>query len=742
MLELMVALSSSTGNTPPPHVMFIVGDDVGYSDFGFFNDNKTITPTIDGLLEDGIFMTDYYTFKICSPSRAAMITGRYPWGAGFYNMAQDDNHCTTNSTALPELLKPLGYSTHALGKWDVGYMKKECSPTYRGFDTFFGYYLACEADYWYHASPGEPAPNCSTTGKGIGNNPTDLSNSTGIKIAPAPNGLNGTYNTRLLADEAARLVRVHDNTVPFYMYLAFMAVHDGCAEPKGEFFDLGKQAPMATVERYGTTILDTYKVAGAMYTEMDSGIETVITALKDNEMWENTVRLSFSLSFSHDSFLSHFFNTVPSSHLSNNFQVLIFVSDNGGPLDHCTNEPLRGGKHTFFEGGVRVMSFISGPLVPPARRGTRWSGMAASADWYKTITEGIAGGTVPADTGYRPPDALNLWPAIMDGSAGPRTEVVHQVNNQYICDVTQNKGGCAAAIRMGEMKLIINGPGDSRTIEKPEPCVIQPPAPNGYKAPCPGRGIMVGCALNCGASSHNCQECFQNQTLPNPPLITATPAECQAACAADKKCGYFQWMGTANEGSGNEKKKKSSTGLIQSKPNQCIFKCSGAMKPDQPTVEQCIVGRKTGAPGGSWACGPKRNDSSAKPTPPPPAPPAPTPQCPVPFGLTTGVLEAGTDHARANGLKGNVEELICKPWCLFNLTSDLGERNDLGQNPAFQEIAQKMAARLQYHASTGPMPAYIWPNATVFKEKKAERCAASVISGYIEPIGTTTLLLD
>ena len=86
-----------------------------------------------------------------------------------------------------------------------------------------------------------------------------------------------------------------------------------------------------------------------MYTELDSGIETVITSLKKNNMWDNT--------------------------------VLIFVSDNGGPLDHCTNMPLRGGKHTFFEGGVRVMSFVSGPLIPERRRGTRWTGMAASADW-------------------------------------------------------------------------------------------------------------------------------------------------------------------------------------------------------------------------------------------------------------------------------------------------------------------------------------------------------------------------
>ena len=90
-LLLVVALSSASARKTSPHVVFIVGDDVGYSDFGYFNDNKTITPTIDGLLEKGIFLSDYYTFKICSPSRAAMLTGRYPWGAGFYDMAQDDD---------------------------------------------------------------------------------------------------------------------------------------------------------------------------------------------------------------------------------------------------------------------------------------------------------------------------------------------------------------------------------------------------------------------------------------------------------------------------------------------------------------------------------------------------------------------------------------------------------------------------------------------------------------------------
>lgn len=616
-----------------------------------------------------------------------MQTGRYPWAAGFYNMNQDTDHCTTNSTLLPQLLKPLGYRTHALGKWDVGFLAKTCSPTYRGFDTFFGYYTACEADYWYHgASGGYPGGvNCTTTGKGIGNVPTDLSNNTGAIIKPASLKLNGTYNTRLLADEAVRLVEAHPLTDPFYMYLAFMAVHDGCTG-NGAFHKLGKQAPLETVHLYNNTVLDTYKVAGAMYTEMDTGIQKVVNALHRSQMWNNT--------------------------------VLIFVSDNGGPLDHCTNEPLRGGKHTFLEGGVRVMSFISGPLIPATRRGTRWTGMAASADWYKVIVEGIAGGTVPANSGYRPPDALNLWPAILDGSAGPRTEVVHQVENQWSCDTTQGGGGCCSSMRMGDMKIIVGGPGDSRTLSLPEQCM---PEPEGYMADCPVRGFVAGCTVKCndGArdpqSSGGCEECYAD--TPQKTLITETAVECQTACAADKHCKVFEWVG-AGDGS-----------KLPYSHHRCIFKCSGALATIHP--KQCSMGHTDGQFGGAFVCGPAHNDTVAPP--PPPAPPSSS-GCPVPFGKSGGVLEAGTNHARATSAPfGPRFELTCKPWCLFNLTADIGERDDLGANPAYQAIAQKLASRLKYHAATGPMPAFIWP-VDEWAVKVNDMCVASVKSGFLEPI--------
>ena len=141
----------------------------------------------------------------------------------------------------------------------------------------------------------------------------DWSDNSGTAIGPGDRvGRNGTYNRNLLSGRAADIIKAHDASAPLYMYLAFQDVHEGCARPD----KLGVQAPLATVELYNTTVLDVYKIHGAMLTELDYGVAEVVAALKAQGMWENT--------------------------------VLAFYSDNGGPLDHSTNFPLRGGKHTFF----------------------------------------------------------------------------------------------------------------------------------------------------------------------------------------------------------------------------------------------------------------------------------------------------------------------------------------------------------------------------------------------------------
>jgi hypothetical protein len=129
------------------------------------------------------------------------------------------------------------------------------------------------------------------------------------------------------------------------------------------------------------------------------------------------------------------------------------------------------------------------------------------------------------------------------------------------------------------------GPGDSRTVEKPTPCIPTPPQPNGFMAPCPGRGYLEGCVVNCGVKSHNCEECFGNTT--QPVLMTKTAAECQAACENDHKCGAFQWTGANTD---HAPSNLPSTAL-QYQPQQCIFKCPGAMNPG---TSQCIIDRKEG----------------------------------------------------------------------------------------------------------------------------------------------------
>ena len=115
---------ASASRQPPPHIVFITADDLGYGDLGSANGGKTFTPAIDALRAGGAILTDYHTFKICSPSRASVLGGRYPFNMGFYDMDTDDNHATTNFTLFPELLRRGGYATHALGKYDVGYMVK------------------------------------------------------------------------------------------------------------------------------------------------------------------------------------------------------------------------------------------------------------------------------------------------------------------------------------------------------------------------------------------------------------------------------------------------------------------------------------------------------------------------------------------------------------------------------------------------------------------------------------------
>ena len=218
--------------------------------------------------------------------------------------------------------------------------------------------------------------------------------------------MNGTYHAHIFSSRAVNIIDAHrpsqGNTTPLFLYLAPQNVHLGCgngivgtAKPK---FPI--QAPCDSVDRFPLTKGDTFKAQSANLLELDYVVGNVTAALHRNGMWENT--------------------------------VIVFVSDNGGPLDHTTNAPLRGGKHTFWEGGLRVVGFVSGGAIPQSRRGSTYHGMLHSSDWLPTFATGIAGLALPAgSTGPTSLDGKDAWQAILQGSASPRTEVVHQVNKQF-----------------------------------------------------------------------------------------------------------------------------------------------------------------------------------------------------------------------------------------------------------------------------------------------------------------------
>ena len=145
LLPLLIAAALPLSIDGIQNILMIVADDLGRNDLGARNGGLTVTPAIDSLISSGVSLGLYHTFKICSPSRASSLTGRYPWGAGFYDMSPDNEHTTTNFTLYPALLQRAGFKTHAIGKYDVGFMVKNATATYRGFDDFYGYYQVSRA---------------------------------------------------------------------------------------------------------------------------------------------------------------------------------------------------------------------------------------------------------------------------------------------------------------------------------------------------------------------------------------------------------------------------------------------------------------------------------------------------------------------------------------------------------------------------------------------------------------------
>eukprot|EP01084_Bolivina_argentea_P120085 212869_1 len=350
-----------------PNIIFILSDDLGYDDVGFQSGNQIHTPNIDKLHSTGQFLEWYYGQPVCSPTRTAIMTGKYPLHNSINTIIQPNQAygVPLSNIFFPKILMDNGYETHAIGKWHMGFYKWEYTPTYRGFKSFLGYFNGVE-DYYTHKMDGA-YDFIELNGINCGENCYE----TAVSAA-------GEYSAFAFTQRAIEIINNHSNSnsdKPLFLYLPWQSVHAPC------------QVPDIYVEPYNKTINNTQRrnFAG-MLSALDDGIGNITKVLKQN------------------GYMNDDGNTL-----------IIFSSDNGAPVGQCGgyNYPLKGTKATIWEGGTRLTSFIYGTpdLIPTQLRGTNYTQLMHTIDWYATLLE-AAGIDINSSVNHSV-DSLSQWKGII-----------------------------------------------------------------------------------------------------------------------------------------------------------------------------------------------------------------------------------------------------------------------------------------------------------------------------------------
>jgi len=352
-----------------PHILYIMADDQGWKDVGFHGSDIR-TPNLDRLAASGARLEQFYAQPMCTPSRAALLTGRYPHryglqtlvipSAGTYGLATDE-------WLLPQALKEVGYKTAIVGKWHLGHADRQYWPRQRGFDYQYGPILG-EIDYFTHSAHGV----------------VDWYRDNEVLEEEG-------YVTNLLGQDAVKLIDEHDSNTPLFLYLAFTAPH------------APYQAPEADLAQYQNISDPNRRAYAAMITVMDTQIGEVLNALERNGMRDNTL-----IVFQSD-------NGGPRS-----ARVTGEVDTSGGMIP-ADNGPYRDGKASLYEGGTRVVALANWPGHIPA--GSVVNQPMHIVDMYQTLTK-LVGAPI---SNSKPLDGVDVWPALSGGNAFPRRTVVYGV---------------------------------------------------------------------------------------------------------------------------------------------------------------------------------------------------------------------------------------------------------------------------------------------------------------------------
>ncbi|MES2694886.1 MAG: sulfatase [Verrucomicrobiota bacterium] len=395
---LVFAVTTTLAPAAPaqkPNVIVILADDLGWTDLGAFGSDLHETPALDQLARDGMkFTQNYSACTVCSPTRAALMTGKYParlhitdWIPG---MMPDnpkllvpawEKQLPHAETTLAEVFKTAGYTTASVGKWHLGL--QEYWPTTQGFDVNI-------------AGTDKPAPPSFIA-------PWKISTLT-------PEGKDGEHLTDRIGEEAVKWIEsVKDK--PFFLYLPHFAVHTPI------------QGRPDLVEKYEKKIkakgADNLTHKNAAYAALTEGMDLTIGAIREKlaelKLTERT--------------------------------IIVFTSDNGGRVPTTSNKPLRVGKASAYEGGVRVPLIVYWPGVTKA--GSVTDAPTITMDLFPTVIE-MAG--LPASSARTGIDGVN-FASVLRGNAKPARETMfwHYPHHQHY-----QLGGATpyGAIRSGDFKLV------------------------------------------------------------------------------------------------------------------------------------------------------------------------------------------------------------------------------------------------------------------------------------------------
>jgi len=389
MFALVAGFSLTAAAAERPNIVVILADDLGYGDLSGYGGEDLRTPHIDRLIGRGMKFTNFYAnCPVCSPTRAALLTGRYPDMVGVPGVIRTHaenswGDLSPNATLLPALLKKAGYHTAIIGKWHLG-LESPNTPNERGFDYFHGFLGDMMDDYYHHRRH-------------------DVNYMRKNEETIDPEG----HATDLFTDWACEYLRRRNSDQPFFLYLAYNAPHTPIQPPDEWLAKVKERSPQLSEKRAKLV---------ALIEHLDHGIGRVMQTLAETGLAENT--------------------------------LMVFTSDNGGDLAAgATNGPLRDGKGSVYEGGLKVPAAIVWPGKVSA--GSQSEFMALSMDLFPTLCE-VAGVEVSHEI-----DGRSFLPTLLGRDQPPLREYSYFRRRE---GGERFGGKTIEAVRHGDWKLLQNSP--------------------------------------------------------------------------------------------------------------------------------------------------------------------------------------------------------------------------------------------------------------------------------------------